>query len=117
AALRQERQNQSEQNPTGGERAPLRPIQDAVISLEVLLSAEADHAQAGGDSPFPRRKDRPEQQDFGVRPDRFGKERREAYNQAQQFGRQCRHRKDLFWRRFLSQLTRPAVTFSKIQNG
>ena len=50
-------------------------------------------------------------------PSRFGEKRRELYNQWQQLGRQCKYSKDSFWRRNLSQLMRPAVTFSKTKIG
>jgi hypothetical protein len=49
--------------------------------------------------------------------DGFGKQRREDYNQRQQFGRWCQHREDLSWSRFLPQLTPSALTFSKTKNG
>jgi len=57
------------------------------------------------------------QQDFRVRPNGLGEQGREFYNQRHQLGRQCRHQKDSFWRSCLSQLTGPAVTFSKTNIG
>jgi len=48
---------------------------------------------------LPRGEQRAGQQDFGIPLKRLGKQRLENYNRIQQFGRQCLHRKHLFWRR------------------
>src|SRR5215813_508481 len=117
AARRKGRDQNSQQHLSGLKRRPSRAIEHSMIVLKALVLTVARHAQTGGDSSFSDSENGPDQQGFRVFPDRFGEKRRELYNQGQQFGRQCWHQKDSFWRRCLSQLMRPAVTFSKIQIG
>src|SRR5262245_26989108 len=107
----------SQQHLRGPERRPSRTIEHTMIVLKSLVLAVACHTQTGSDSSFADGQNGPDQQGFGALPNRFGEKRSELYNQGQQFGRQCKHSKDSFWRRNLSQLMRPAVTFSKTKIG
>ena len=62
-----------------------------MIGLKVLLPAQATDAQGRGHGELARRQNRPGEQHLRMLPDGLGKERREAYNQARQFGGQCQH--------------------------
>ena len=114
---RRERDDQAEQNLGGEQGIPLSAIEDPMVVLKMLLITQADYAQTGRDRAFASLKQSPKQERFSVFPSRLGKLRLENYNQIQQLGRQCRHTEDLSWRRFLPQLTRPALIFSKSKNG
>src|SRR5262249_52298661 len=114
---RPERDDQAEQNFGRGQGIPPSAIEDPMVVLKMLLIAQADHAQTGRDRAVASLKQSPKQERFSMFPSRLGKKRLENYNQIQQLGRQCWHMEDLSWRRFLPQLTRPALIFSKSKNG
>src|SRR5262245_30956881 len=105
--------DQSEQDSRAIQRAPLRPIEHPMVVLKVSLMRETDDSQASCHSAFATSQQHAKQQRFCVLPSRLGKQRLKNYNQAQQFGRQCSHKEDFSWKRFLPELTRSAVTFSK----
>jgi hypothetical protein len=88
-----------------------------MIVLKMTLLALAHDAQASCDRAFASGKQSPDQQRFGVFPNGLGEQWREFYDQWQQLGRQYGHREDLSWRKVLSKLMRPAVTFSKTKIG
>src|SRR5262249_9217658 len=106
---------QSEQNPGGDSSVPGGPIEHPMVVLKVFLLRETDDSQASCDSAFAALKQRPKQEQFCVLPSRLGKKGLKNYNQTQQFGRQCAHMEDFSGKRLLPELTRSAVTFSKIK--
>src|SRR5262245_55916775 len=86
-----------------------------MVVLKASLLRKADDSQASRDSTFAALKQRAEQEQFCVLPSRLGKKGLKHYNQAQQFGRQCVHMEEFSGKRLLPELTRSAVTFSKIE--
>ena len=82
---------QREQDARGRPARPSRTVQDAMVSLESALVAQAHHAQHRGDGALARRKNAADEQHLDVLPDGLGKERGEAYNQACQFEGQREH--------------------------
>jgi hypothetical protein len=90
---------QAQQDLASRQSRPSRSIQDTMIVLKMDLLALAHNAQTSRDRAFTGGEKSPDQQHFDVFPNWFGEKRRELYNQVQQFGRQCKHSKDSFWRR------------------
>src|SRR5262245_3305099 len=102
ATRRKGRDQYSQQHLSSLKRRPSRAIEHTMVDLKALVLALACHTQTGSDSSFADGQNSPNQQGFRALPNWFGEKRRELYNQGQQFGRQCRHEKDSFWRRNLS---------------
>src|SRR5215471_3930175 len=115
-AWRKDRDDQSEQNPGGSERAPARPIEHPMVVLKVFLPRETDDSQASCHSAFVALKQHTEQEYFGVLPSRLCKKGLKHYNQTQQFGRQRSHMEDFSGKRVFPKLTGSAVTFSKTKD-
>src|SRR6266508_669908 len=109
----EDQNDQSEQDSGGVHCAPLRPIEHSMVVLKAPLMRETDDSQASCHGAFATSQQHAEQQRFCVLPSRLGKQGPKNYNQAQQIGRQCSHKEDFSWKRFLPELTRSAVTFSK----
>jgi hypothetical protein len=108
-----EYQQEAEQNATGLPGAPTCAIEDAMVVLKMRLFAQPDRAQTGRDSTLAPRQQRAAQQNLGVFPHGLGKERLENYNQVQQFGRQCVHRKSSFGEEISACLCSLPLFFSK----
>jgi hypothetical protein len=84
---------QAKQNARGSQGRPNCPIQDAMVSLEVLFIAQSHHAQASRNSTLARGKYSSNQQELDVLKDRFGEQGRKRYNEIHQFGRQWEHKR------------------------
>jgi hypothetical protein len=79
---------QPPQQPTGGERCPATPMQDAMIGLNVGVCAEPPESEHRGDRPPAWGEDGARDADVDGRPYRLGKDRGKAPDHANALGRQ-----------------------------
>jgi hypothetical protein len=88
---REDGNQQREQDATGRQRRPSGAAQDAMIVLEVLIRTQTADTQGSGDGALTRRENGTDNEYLHTLEHGLGEQRREAYNEARQFERQCRH--------------------------
>ena len=92
------RDEQVQQDASGGSRGPAHPVEEAMVVLEVRVTGQAEGTQDGGENRMSRGEQRAAEQRLRAPPTRTKKNRSESCANSLHFGGWCKHGGESLWK-------------------